>query len=101
MRYIQYELIQLFSHLNFFRCYPLNTALANPHTLDKKLREYYDKLSEAQCISDGSDSDCDSDCSECSSSSDSSDSSDVRTNLFCLATADIVVVISHHLMTFD
>lgn len=63
-----------------FRCYPLNTVLADPHDLDRKLREYYQEVRKSRCISDNDDIDSDSDSSSSSDSdsdSDSSDSSDV------------------------
>lgn len=60
------------------RCYPINTVLADPHQLDKKLREYYNNTRHSQYNSDNSDNDSDS---SCSSDSDSgSDSSDVSIN---------------------
>lgn len=66
-------------YICFHRCYPINTVLANPYTLDKKLRDYYQKTNGSRYISGecNSDSDCDSDCSDCSTNSSSSDSSDV------------------------
>lgn len=55
--------------------------LADPHDLDRKLREYYEEVQKSRCISDDDDSDSDSDSSgslDSDSDSDSSDSSDVR-----------------------
>lgn len=54
-----------------FRCYPVNTALADPVQLDLRLREY------SRRRHDNSDSEDDSSDDSSSGSSDSSDSSDV------------------------
>lgn len=62
---------------HLFRCYPLNTVLADPYQLDRKLREYSNKTRRMQYNSDDSDDDSDSSCSS-DSDSESSDSSDVR-----------------------
>lgn len=68
-----------FNKFSHFRCYPLNTVLADPHDLDRKLREYYQEVQKSRRINDDSDSDSDSSSSSDSDSdSDSSDSSDVR-----------------------
>lgn len=62
----------------YSRCYPLNTVLADPQQLDRKLREYYDKMQRSHYNSDDdSGSESDSSCSS-GSDSDDSDSSDVR-----------------------
>lgn len=60
-----------------FRCYPINTVLADPYQLDKKLREYYHRVRRSHYnSSDESGDDSDSSCSS-DSDSDDSDSSDV------------------------
>lgn len=62
----------------FFRCYPINTVLADPYQLDHKLREYYNKTRRIHYVSDdesGSDSDSSS---SSDSDSDDSDSSSVK-----------------------
>lgn len=65
---------------SFFRCYPINTVLADPYQLDQKLRDYYNKISQSQYNGDNeisSDNDSQSD-SDSDSDSESSDSSNVR-----------------------
>lgn len=71
-----------------FRCYPINTVLADPHQLDQKLRDYYNIISGSQCNSDdesSSDNDSLSD-----SDSESSDDSDVRTLNFQFLNSDSI-----------
>lgn len=60
---------------NHFRCYPINTVLAEPYDLDRKLREYCNRVRRSHYNSDdesGDDSDSSSD-----SDTDDSDSSSV------------------------
>lgn len=68
--------------MSVFRCYPINTVLADPYQLDKKLREYYNKVRRSHYNSSDDSGDSDSSCSS-DSDSDESDSSDVR-NFFSL-----------------
>lgn len=62
----------------YFRCYPVNTVLADPVELDRRIRAYFNKKlkidsdNESVSSDDGSDSD-----SSSSDSSDYSSSSDV------------------------
>lgn len=51
------------------RCYPINTVLADPHKLERKLHEYYDQMNVVEIDTD-SDSD-DSECDTCSNGSSS------------------------------
>lgn len=57
----------------FCRCYPINTVIADPYQLDRKLREYYNKSHHIKSGSDSDDSDDDSD-SDSSSDGNTSDS---------------------------
>lgn len=57
----------------FRRCYPINTVIADPYQLDRKLREYYNKSHHIKSGSDSDDSDDDSD-SDSSSDGNTSDS---------------------------
>lgn len=68
--------IDMAIYYDIFRCYPINTALADPYELDQKLRDYYIKISRSQYMSDEEISSEDDTSSE--SESDSSDSSNVR-----------------------
>lgn len=75
--------IEIFFYFYVCRCYPINTILADPNQLDRKLREYYQKMRQSQCNSDESDDDSDSSCSS-DSDTDTSDSSEVSLNLYLL-----------------
>lgn len=69
-----------------FRCYPINTVLADPYDLDRKLRDYYNKIRRSHYNSD-SDSDDDSDSS---SDSDSDDSDSSSVNIFTVKPSTFV-----------
>lgn len=60
-----------------YRCYPINTALADPIDLDRRLREYNRRDRESDSEDDSDDD------SASSNSSDSSDSSDVSSCCHC------------------
>lgn len=65
------------SNISFiFRCYPINTALADPEQLDRRLRECTNRIRDSDS-EDESDDDDSSSSGSGSSSSGSSDSSDV------------------------
>lgn len=73
------RIVRIIWHILFvhFRCYPINTVLADPYQLDQKLRDYYSKIFGSQCNSDDGSSSDDSD-SDSDSDSECSDSSNVR-----------------------
>lgn len=60
--------------ISCFRCYPINSVLADPYDLDQKLREYSNRVRRSHYNSDDSDDDSDS---SSDSDSDDSDSSSV------------------------
>lgn len=55
--------LNLFSFF-IFSCYPINTALANPYELDKKLREYSRNRKPTDSDSDSSSSESDDESSD-------------------------------------
>lgn len=82
------------------RCYPINTVLADPHQLDRKLREYRSK--KVHVIQSDSESDSDDDASEiCSSSGDSSTDSDVNYCAVYVLNEILIVIRSHRFSELD